>query len=511
MKNYNIFVDFLNRLGVRHTSYANKLYDNHPYKNTLYGISNLLWKYNIDNEGIRIDKEDLSEINTPFIAHVSNDFIIVDDVLQTDVKCIWGGKKYILSIDNFSNIWSGVVLIANVSNNSIEPNYKYNFYNELFAKSKKTFLLVSLFSLFILTLQISVIIENIYFIFLNILGIYIAYLLFLKQNKIHSSLADRVCSLFNQNTCNTVLDTDGAKILSFTWSEIGLAYFCSNLLISLYFPDLFIYAVWANIVVLPYSFWSVWYQYKIVHQWCVLCLLVQALLWIIFIVNILTISVFVPEFINICTLKVILIYTVFVLIINKLSNILQKKSQLDIIQYKYNEIKQRDDVFEMLLLKQEYYFIDKSISSIIFGNSEAKNMISVLTNPHCSPCANLHSRINSIMKEFKDKVCIQYIYSSFNDELLISNRFLIAIFFQRDRLEAESIYNEWFRSGRFNPNSFMKKYKVNLNTNEVNLELEKHNLWKLRNNLNKTPLILLNGYLLPENYEIEDIINICIN
>ena len=165
----------------------------------------------------------------------------------------------------------------------------------------------------------------------------------------------------------------------------------------------------------------------------------------------------------------------------------------------------------MLLLKQEYYFIDKSISSIIFGNSEAKNMISVLTNPHCSPCANLHSRINSIMKEFKDKVCIQYIYSSFNDELLISNRFLIAIFFQRDRLEAESIYNEWFRSGRFNPNSFMKKYKVNLNTNEVNLELEKHNLWKLRNNLNKTPLILLNGYLLPENYEIEDIVNICIN
>ena len=34
-----------------------------------------------------------------------------------------------------------------------------------------------------------------------------------------------------------------------------------------------------NIFTLPYSFWSVWYQKAKAKQWCVLCLIIQALLW----------------------------------------------------------------------------------------------------------------------------------------------------------------------------------------------------------------------------------------
>ena len=110
------------------------------------------------------------------------------------------------------------------------------------------------------------------------------------------------------------------------------------------------------------------------------------------------------------------------------------------------------------------------------------------------------------MKELNEKVCIQYIFSSFNEELSISSRFLIATYLQKNRSEAETIYDEWFKWGRFHFQSFMNKYSVVLDDQQVDTEIKKHESWKNNNNLNKTPTILFNGYILPEQYEIEDII-----
>lgn len=48
----------------------------------------------------------------------------------------------------------------------------------------------------------------------------------------------------------------------------------------------------------------------------------------------------------------------------------------------------------------------------------------------------------------------------------------------------------------------MYTYDITIKT--VTEKLKRHNEWKERNKLSATPTILVNGYLLPEHYQIED-------
>ena len=105
---------------------------------------------------------------------------------------------------------------------------------------------------------------------------------------IHSQYADKICSLFSKKDCNNVLESEAAKLWGvFGWSEIGLGYFASNVLIAIFVPKAISILALINILALPYSFWSVWYQKVKARQWCPLCLIVQVLLWSIFVLNLL--------------------------------------------------------------------------------------------------------------------------------------------------------------------------------------------------------------------------------
>ena len=96
---------------------------------------------------------------------------------------------------------------------------------------------------------------------LNTLGLYICSLLLLKQNRVESKQANRICSMFNQKTCNRVLDLEVSKIGGvLSWSEIGAGYFISNVFLLLFAPDFYSSLFLINLFALPYTLWSVWYQ-----------------------------------------------------------------------------------------------------------------------------------------------------------------------------------------------------------------------------------------------------------
>ena len=41
---------------------------------------------------------------------------------------------------------------------------------------------------------------------------------------------------------------------------------------------------------------------------------------------------------------------------------------------------------------------------------------------------------------------------------------------------------------------------------EIEIEFQKHETWRAKTQLRATPTILVNGYQLPENYKIEDLL-----
>lgn len=134
MKEINIFVELLKSLNVKYTfDYAMKLYREHPHKNNLYGLSAMLTSYGIENVGVKLEeKKQITNIEAPFIAFASNDFVLIKKIKDNKINYLWRDKKISISLDKFMTVWSGVLLIPEADKNSIEPNYQENRKKEFF-------------------------------------------------------------------------------------------------------------------------------------------------------------------------------------------------------------------------------------------------------------------------------------------------------------------------------------------------------------------------------------------
>ena len=221
----NVFVSFLELLKVKHTGkFSNRYFNEHPHKNNLFGISKMLSDYGVKNAGTRIeDKEkDLFNIECPFIAHIGG-FVVVYKVENPSpalpqgeggvVHYIWNGKKINITVEQFLKSWSGVILLAETTPNSLEPDYKEHRKKELFHIAQQAILIVAGVLIFGLTYFHNSIYSNLgitLLLIVNLIGAYIGYLLVLKQMHIHSQYADKICSLFSQSDCNNDRHADGS-------------------------------------------------------------------------------------------------------------------------------------------------------------------------------------------------------------------------------------------------------------------------------------------------------------
>jgi len=504
----NTILDYIN---VKHTeTSANKCFNEHPHKYNLFGLSQMLSDYGIANWGtiIKDKANDVLNIETPFIAHSGGAFVVVKKVTHDFVNYIWEGINVNVTMQNFQQGWTGAVLLVESTENSIEPKYKENKKIELFNHLQKLVLLLAVSFVLVgsyieqslfgnLGLSISLVV--------NIIGVLIGYLLVQKHMHIHSEYGDKICSLFKQSDCNDVLESNAAKFLGIIgWSEIGLGYFVSNMGIMLFSPQLLVYLNIINILILPYSFWSIWYQGWKAKQWCPLCIIVQVLLWTIFLVNLIFGFIKIPEVTLTDIIGIGCIYLIPLLFINLLVPKLSEIRKIKRITQEINSLKANENIFIPLLKEQPYFKVDRSTSCIVFGNPNADILITILTNPHCEPCAKMHIRIEKLL-EHTNNLCVQYIFSSFFESLDSSNKFMIAAYLKNNMIRSQEIYTEWFQKGKLIKEDFFKKYNLDIESVAVEKEFALHKQWISETKIKATPTILVMGYKLPDNYKIEDL------
>lgn len=508
----NTFTSILSLLGVKYTNrYANKYFNEHPHKHNMLGFSEMLTHYNVFNKGIKVeDKEDIYSFSSPFIAHIDNEFVTIESISRKDVVYYSHRNKMIIPTKDFLIIWTGIALLVETNETSIEPDYKQHRYEDLINYTQRTLLLFAGIAIS----GIGFIQSNIYqslglilILLLNLIGVFISYLLVQKQFRTHSGMADEICSLFVQSNCNDLLNTPAANFLGIIgWSEIGFSYFLSNIFILLFTPHLIFYLVLLNILTLPYSFWSVWYQKSKAKTWCPLCLIVQSLLWILFFTCLFFGYVQIPKYSILNVLSISLIYGTPLLLIDLLLPYQVKEQKTTEITQQFNSLKLNDRVF-MTMLKENTFYEVNNISSIILGNPEAKNTITIFTNPHCDPCAKMHKKIEKLLKDTNNQFRIQYILSSFHDKYNSSSEFFIYINRKHTKEERDRIYNEWFTKGKYNREKIFKNYSFTTDY-KASEEFQRHLRWQKETNLQSTPTVIFNGYKLPNTffYQIEDLI-----
>lgn len=516
-KQQNIFVALLKLLNIKYTkNFSNQYFNEHPHKYNLFGLSRMLSEYGIENTTAMVTnkKRSILEIKPPFIAHLQKDFVIVHQITSNKIFFSQNGNNNILTIDQFIEIWTGIVLVAEPSEKSIEPEYQKHKKTERLNILQKVLFLYACSSIILLIswnnlLHIKTGISLL--VFINLSGAFISWLLVLKQIHVQSSYANKICSLFKQKDCNNVLESKAAKLWGiFGWSEIGLGYFTTNTLILLVYPLLISHIALINLITLPYVFWSIWYQYTKVKQWCVLCLITQVILWAIFIINCLCQYIRIPEREVQELFNLIMLgncYIAIILGIHMLVSKLNISTENQRLRETINNIKADSTVFIALLKKQPFYQTDKCNSTIRFGNPNSPLQLTVLSNPYCSHCSVMHARIIQLLQKVNNNIGVQYILSSFDESINSTNKYLIASWMTSNKDAALHIFNKWFEKGKEKSDTFFKEFQLDIKKPEIEIELQKQEFWRKKNQIQLIPTILLNGYLLPPHYQIEDLQN----
>lgn len=285
-----IFIELLNLLEVPYTDdYSHRRFISMPFK-SLFGFTKLLKEYGIDSEGLKLDdKNDVDKLPVPSLVQLGGRFVIMTSVSADSVTVLDEGVYKTLSKSDFIDKWSGIVIVVYPQPGAKEPHFK-SHRNALIAdKAKKWVWIASIALLFCYLFISNGIYRHVSTVLLTLFngfGLYITYLLVLKQLSIHSKAADKVCGVLQEGGCNTVLEQKASKFFGlFGWSEVGFSYFGVNLLTLLIFPQFTNYLAWFNVCCLPFTVWSIWYQHFRAHAWCTLCVTVQCTLWLLFFCN----------------------------------------------------------------------------------------------------------------------------------------------------------------------------------------------------------------------------------
>lgn len=502
----NMFISILRELKIPFTnSFVIRSYEEHPYKYTFYGLKSLCEKFGIATEGLFIyNKENIQEIPLPFVAKYNNDYALVKVVTKQKVTFEMYGADISMPSEQFQNNWSGHVLLFSQNENSVEPDYKKHIIQErknLIELCVLVMCALALLGQFIIKRSFSNTLE-ITLLLLYICGCILSGMLILQQMKINSPLLDSVCHAFKNSSCSNVLESKAAKFMGkYSWSEIGFSYFFVN------FIALCVSGQTSNTLALiaamavPYSIWSIWYQHRI-SQWCPLCLMVQAVF----------ISQFVCYLFGGCySLPIVLDVQIVVLLcfaymgsilaLSKVLPILSYPTELQKVRWQYNHLKMNKKVFDLLLQTGDKY--NTNDSSIRFGDRNSETVITIFSNPYCNPCAAMHKRLRDLYAS--NSCLIQYVFTSFKPEWNTINKYLIAVYQQYGAEKAWEVYTEWYDNGKFSQEHFFDKFHLNMDSDDIEREFQRHEQWRKTTKFNATPTILVNGCKMPYGYTIEDV------
>lgn len=321
---------WLTLLGVRHTAeYTDTRFRTMPFP-TLFGLSSLMREYNIETHGYRIDnKKEIAGIPTPFIAPINNRFVIVNSIGTETLRYCTVGVPEEISVDEFTDAWSGVAFTATVSDKSVEPDYIKHRLAEVMTQLRNVGIWVIgalLFAWFFITRGDLHNWGTIAMAGIDLFGLWLTSMLIGKDLGIKSKRSEAVCNVLQPGGCDHITKSDAAVFFGiFHWSEVGFTYFSVGLATLLLFPEMTGWLAGINILALPYTVWSISYQKFVAKTWCTMCVGVQLTLWIQFVVFLL--SGWVKHIFPLSwqTAALVLVYGLVFLSLNRLTTFIKKR------------------------------------------------------------------------------------------------------------------------------------------------------------------------------------------
>lgn len=476
------------RLPITAKSVKEQLYL-HPDFPSLLSMSDVLTEWKVSNLATRIRPEQLVEIPLPAIAHLEiygGYFAPVRKVTNEQIEWLDTNRGWQTDpLTDFGRKWNGVILLMEPNGSSGETNYRQKKREADLHNARLPVVIVGLLLCFVCVGELFL--PNTLFdnstlwglLLTKLMGIAVTTLLLWHTVDANNSLLRSLCSLDNRTDCNSVLTAKTAKLWGWLgWSDIGFTYFSGSFLallmgLSIAQPSVLSWLIVLNVLALPYTLYSVYYQYKVAKSWCTLCLLVQVLLWAEFalgiphwqsvspVVNGQTIALFGLAFLVPVVLWVLL------------RKPLQEAMQVFPLRRELQKAKFNPEYVESLFARQpQMPPVFAGMRVVTMGNPGAEHTLTIVTNPLCGPCRRLHPELEALV-ERTDTINCQFVFIGSAATVPIIQKLL------------------------------------GLPPAEVEQQLQLHARWSELAQVTGTPTLYLNGRQLPLAYTLGDVENLC--
>jgi uncharacterized membrane protein len=490
---------------------ALKSHSNYP---TFRSICDALSVWKVEHYPLKYKPEELLNVPAPSIVHFSNDGGQLAFVSEIKNNIVTYFESYNLKrkteLSKFIKRCSGAIIVLNPNENSGEREYRKKWQEELIGNAVLP-VIVFTFLLFT-TLEISNYIPSgIFssavksgFLFLTkIAGIVLSMLLVFHEFEIHNSLTDKLCHINQSTNCNTVLNDKSAKFFGwFGWADTGFIYFTGGLLIMLqgFATSYLSLLAISSALSLPYPFFSVFYQGFVLKKWCPLCLGVQLVLISEFILLLPMFSMLHFTFPMISGF--ILTYLVTGIVYTLIILYFRGKTSNEIIYSSNLKFKRDPNILKFLMLNQKHYEFSVTDKSLVFGAKYSPITITAFLSLNCSPCAKAFEKIKDILQS-GEKVSINIVMITDDSKILNALYFYSR---QNKNEEAIELLNTWYNAHPYSRNKLSENLCIpEIEDYSKEVINENYKLFE-ECNLTHTPTFFINGYQLPNQYDIEDIV-----
>ena len=513
------FTKFLIQLDVPVTeSSALEYLETHPDEGSMLVYADALNHFKIENVAIKIKQEDLVTLPTPFIAFSQihgGTFSVVKNLGENTIEWFDTQKGWVKDkLEDFTKTWSGVVLLAETDEKSGEKNYTSKRRNDILRNIRIPLAVILLTFTFLFFIINAPILSTPTYTLLGLkaIGMVISTLLFVKSIDNANSLVNKLCNAGSKISCQSILDSPAAKITPwFSWSDAGFIYFFGSFLTMLFFlnesPFLNSYfgvQMVLSMFSLLFSIYSIFYQGVKVQMWCTLCM---SVLFIFFLEALLTFLTFsfgeiTVDFHNLSNFTIGFLIPITFLMLFK--QVVVKAHEIKSIKKDLTQLKSNPKIFEALMENQRHMpDIPEDMPVITIGNKNAKNTITMVSNPLCTPCAQMHARIEKILNESEDLKC-QIIFFSSTDNHNSGGQFVRKVLGFPAVLHHSALH-KWFK---MNDNNFQKWNEdfLEIESKKEVIHVQKyHNDWAIKAEVKGTPTLFFNKKLLTNMVKVEDL------
>ena len=474
----------------------------HPAYPSLHSITGALDHFNISNIAatVPVAESSLDHLPKTFMAQLGQGMAVVSRV-STGFKVL--GDQYksrTLDQEAFLAEFTGVVVAVEQEDEQSTG----------FDKFSLGWIILAVLSLGLVLTQTSAV-TGLFPLLLLSLGWLVSYTIQKQEKGESSAIGNAFCGdTVQAQGCGAVLNSKGATVFGgLKISDLSIIYFAALTIYGLVFSgNTATTAVlnYAAILALPVTAYSLIYQAWVVKKWCALCLTIVGILWLNAAYVLLQSGLGALP-----TLPAILSFTLTgaatVVAWYWLKQKLDRLNKAELTNLEYLKFRRNYKLLDALYAQENQVHTAPLEREIVMGNENAPLQLTIISNPYCIHCKEVHTYVERILEQHKNNIGINIrlnvkLRNTESDQVNVSTR-LLELYEQQGADLCLEAMHDIYSDNDFE--QWNEKWGAVEAKDDYLQVLENSKAWCKEHQMNFTPEILINGRTFPVEYPREDL------